>query len=129
MARDPEYISLINSRRWQSLRRRVLTDEPLCRRCQREGRLTSATEVHHARPVQSGIDKEERARLAYDRANLVPLCSECHQRTHIEMKSKGSRKERERRRKEEREDFCRRFYGDDEAEDPGGVFLKGGRVL
>lgn len=111
MARDPEYIALINSRRWQSLRRRVLTDEPLCRRCSREGRLTSATEVHHARPVQSGADAEERKRLAYDRANLVPLCADCHQRVHVEMKSKGSTAERKRRQREEAEDFMRVFFG------------------
>ncbi len=54
---------------WQKLRRMVLNNEPLCRRCkEKENKLTSAKEVHH-------IDNDS-SNNALD--NLMPLCSRCH---------------------------------------------------
>ena len=110
MARDREYIRLINTRRWQALRLSVLEREPLCRRCAQAGRVRQAREVHHVQPIQTGVTLQERERLAYDPANLMPLCSECHQSEHERLGSKG-KAEQTSRRKAATAEFIRRFYG------------------
>jgi hypothetical protein len=51
----------------------ILQGEPLCRECLRGDHLTLATEVDHIVPMRQGG-----ARL--DRANLQPLCGNCHRR-------------------------------------------------
>ena len=57
-------------RPWRRLRARVLSDCPLCVHCQREGRVTAATEVDHRVPLsQGGTD---------DPSNLVSICAACH---------------------------------------------------
>lgn len=55
---------------WRRLRLAVLAEEPLCRFCKAEGKVTPATVVDH-------IDGNawNRARL-----NLRPLCKPCHDR-------------------------------------------------
>ncbi|MDE5877544.1 MAG: HNH endonuclease [Muribaculaceae bacterium] len=112
MARDREYIKLINNRRWRELRLSVLSREPLCRRCAQAGRVRQAREVHHVQPIQTGVTPWERERLAYDPANLMPLCPECHQREHEHLGSKG-KAEQTSRRKAETAEFMRRFYGEE----------------
>lgn len=58
--------------RWEKLRAAYLAQHPLCEECQRAGRLTTATEVHHVVPVvQGGSD---------DEGNLMALCKKCHSR-------------------------------------------------
>lgn len=52
---------------WQRTRAAVLQDEPVCRAC----RQHAATTVDHIVPLAHGG-----ARL--DRANLQPLCVDCH---------------------------------------------------
>src|SRR5690606_26275858 len=54
--------------RWRRVRRMVLAEEPLCRRCKAQGRVTPATQVHH-------IDGDVRN---LRRENLEPLCASCH---------------------------------------------------
>jgi len=61
-----------DSRVWRKVRAMVLRDEPLCRRCKAEGKLTPATAVHH-------IDEDSRNN---SRDNLEPLCQRCHNRHH-----------------------------------------------
>lgn len=56
--------------RWRRVRRMVLAEEPLCRRCAAAGRVMPATDVHH-------IDGDVRN---LSRENLEPLCHECHSR-------------------------------------------------
>lgn len=57
---------------WRRLRARVLAEEPLCRHCLRDGRVTAATDVDHiTAKARGGTD---------DRANLQPLCHQCHSR-------------------------------------------------
>lgn len=53
MAKDKDYIRMIHTARWLRLRRDKLTVQPLCERCEEEGRLAPATEVHHVLPVAS----------------------------------------------------------------------------
>jgi 5-methylcytosine-specific restriction protein A len=59
-------------RDWRKLRAAVLFDEPLCRFCQEQGRITEATEVDHIKSIA------ERPDLRLERSNLRPLCTPCH---------------------------------------------------
>jgi 5-methylcytosine-specific restriction protein A len=61
-------------RRWQRLRLVVLAEEPLCRFCYAEGRLTPATDVDHIEPLRTRPD------LRLLRSNLRSLCHPCHAR-------------------------------------------------
>jgi 5-methylcytosine-specific restriction protein A len=58
--------------RWMALRAQVLGDNPLCVDCQKEQRVTIATEVHHK--VKPGGDP----RLFFNRENLEGLCKAHH---------------------------------------------------
>ena len=58
--------------RWQRLRASVLEEEPLCRTCGSNGRVTLAVLVDHIVPVKDGGEM-------WDRANLQPLCNACHE--------------------------------------------------
>jgi 5-methylcytosine-specific restriction protein A len=50
----------------------VLADEPLCRFCAEQGRVTAARDVDHIVPIVQRPD------LRLDRSNLRPLCQPCH---------------------------------------------------
>ena len=69
---DPMSRRHYGTRHWRRLRRLILSGEPLCRECEREGRLTLATQVDHIVPRDRGG--------ADDDANLQPLCQSCHSR-------------------------------------------------
>ncbi len=96
MAKDKDYMKLINTSRWLRLRRDILTAHPLCERCEAEGYITPATEVHHRKPVEDGINYAEKHRLMYDPKNLCALCHDCHVKTHIEMGRSGKKAARRR---------------------------------
>lgn len=111
MAKDKTYIQLINTTRWLKLRRDTLTDHPLCQRCEEEGRLTPATEVHHIRPVEEAINMFDRRQRAYDPSNLRALCHDCHVKTHTELGRCG--KEAAKRRNEKQvAQVVKKFFGD-----------------
>lgn len=76
------YHKLINSYRWQQLRRRKFIANPVCEDCLKEGRVTPTEEVHHIIPVENGKDEAEMKRLAYDYDNLRSLCRACHGAYH-----------------------------------------------
>ncbi len=58
--------------RWLKMRRRILTDEPLCRLCVAVGRVTAATEIDHwPLPLHKGGPE-------FDPGNCRPLCRDCH---------------------------------------------------
>lgn len=65
------------SRHWRSVREMKLRRSPLCERCQEEGLVTEATEVHHIVPISDGG-----APYAFD--NLMSLCHRCHMKIHAE---------------------------------------------
>lgn len=117
MAKDKDYIKLIHTPRWLRLRRDILSAHPLCERCQTEGYVTPATEVHHRKPVEGGINYSEKHRLVYDPKNLCALCHACHVRVHTEMGRSGKEATR-RRNAEQVEAVVKKFFGD--ATDPGG---------
>ena len=63
--------------KWRKIRVRFLHAHPLCEMCQREGRLTEATEVHHILPLgHGGTNRED---------NLMALCKPCHSRITVQM--------------------------------------------
>jgi 5-methylcytosine-specific restriction protein A len=63
------------NKRWVRIRRIKLQRDPLCERCQEEGLVTEATEVHHIIPISDGGDP-------YSMKNLMSLCHRCHMRIH-----------------------------------------------
>jgi hypothetical protein len=70
--RDPAAAAIYRSARWAAVRVQVLRDEPVCRACAAAGRTELATQVDHVVAVRALPD------LAYDHANLQPLCTVCH---------------------------------------------------
>lgn len=90
---------MIHTVRWLYLRRDKLTASPLCQRCEEEGRVTPATEVHHIIPVERALTRLEKERLMFDPTNLRALCHDCHVKTHTEMGRSG--KELAKKRAEE----------------------------
>lgn len=86
MAKDKNYIRLINTSRWRSLRLKKLQRNPLCE-CDEcaNNKLTPATEVHHITPVESVNTIEMMEQLMFDFDNLMSVSHQCHQRIHREM--------------------------------------------
>ena len=68
----PEEIARYNSRNWRKLRKQVLLEEPLCRECQKRGRIVVASVVDHI--TRARVDSS----LFNERSNLQPLCKACH---------------------------------------------------
>lgn len=85
MAKDKDYVQLIHTDRWLRLRRDKLTASPLCERCQQDGIITPATEVHHVTPVEDGLTYAAKVQLMFDPHNLRALCHACHVQTHTEL--------------------------------------------
>lgn len=56
--------------RWQRVRAMYLRAHPLCVQCERGGRVTAATDVHHIIPRRDGGSDED--------GNLMALCHACH---------------------------------------------------
>ena len=72
-----------NSKTWQETRLWVLNNEPLCRSCIKQDRITAAVLVDHIVPLIARPD------LRIDRDNLQSLCRECHDiKTAAEQKPK-----------------------------------------
>lgn len=63
-------------RAWKRIRDRYMNAHPLCERCQKEGRLVKAEQVHHIKPLAEGGDHRD--------GNLMSLCHSCHSKIHAE---------------------------------------------
>lgn len=98
----------ISSRRWMKLRWQQLSDHPLCERCERNGLVVSACEVHHIKPVES-VPEVEQQQLMFSLDNLMSVCRACHVALHRELEShtKAVIIERE---KEKVNDIINRFF-------------------
>lgn len=110
MAKGKQYNRLIHTRRWLMLRRRKLSENPLCERCLEEDRYIQATEVHHIKPVEDAFSPWAQEALMYDYHNLQSLCHRCHVAVHTEMGRSGKQQNR-RKTQRQIEDFKKRFYG------------------
>ena len=78
---------IYNSREWKELRIQKLRANPLCERCEQQGFVRSAHSVHHITPIETAATMGEMRRLAFNPANLMSLCDECHHKIHEEMRS------------------------------------------
>ena len=105
MSRDKNYQRLLNSKRWKLIRVEYLRAHPLCERCQAEGYIRSAIDVHHITPVEWAKTEQEMERLAYnvDGNNLQALCIPCHIKVHQELRSHC--KENVERNKQRKQDM------------------------
>lgn len=110
MAKDKDYNKLIHTVRWLRLRRDTLTAHPLCQRCEIEGRITPATEVHHIRPVEEAITMADKMQRMYDPHNLQALCHDCHVKTHTELGRCG-REATRKRNTEQVQQVIKKFFG------------------
>ena len=108
MAKDKDYIRMIHTNKWLRLRRAKLTSNPICERCQAEGRITPSREVHHVTPVEDGLTARDKQTLMYDSNNLQALCHDCHVKTHTEIGRCG-KAHAKRRAAEHREQFVKKF--------------------
>ncbi|MBN2763745.1 MAG: HNH endonuclease [Bacteroidales bacterium] len=77
-AKKQQYQHIYQDKRWKRLRSAKIADKPICERCELEGRVTPATEVHHKIPFQKGRNAEEVEKLAFDWDNLMSVCTGCH---------------------------------------------------
>jgi 5-methylcytosine-specific restriction protein A len=70
VAAPPLEVDRMSSRPWARLRAQVLSANPLCVHCQREGRVEAATEVDHVVPLWEGGSDAL--------GNLAATCGPCH---------------------------------------------------
>ena len=91
MAHSKAYMDLMNSKRWKQVRALKLQQVGgYCELCTAQGwhdLQAVAVDVHHKIPIESATSMEEMKRLAYNPANLMSLCDECHHKIHEEMRS------------------------------------------
>ena len=73
---------LWRSKWYKDLRRRMMTQEPMCRMCSKEGLSVAAEELDHIIPLHLRPD------LAQDENNLQPLCRPHHQQKTARENSK-----------------------------------------
>ena len=59
---------------WHRMSKMVRMEEPLCRHCLRDGRVTASVLVDHIIPISQAPD------LRLVRSNLQALCASCHAR-------------------------------------------------
>lgn len=124
MAKDKDYNKLIHTVKWLRLRRDTLTAHPLCQRCETEGRITPATEVHHIRPVEEAITMADKMQRMYDVHNLQALCHDCHVKTHTELGRCG-REATRKRNTEQVQQVIKNFLAAVEFGAGGGFFNRG----
>ena len=79
---NKNYHKLLGHSRWRELRARYLAAHPLCEECERAGKTTLATCVHHLRPVEAQATPALMMQAAYDWHNLEALCEACHEQRH-----------------------------------------------
>lgn len=57
---------------WRKIRVRHLSEHPFCFMCQKQGKIKTANEVHHIKPLSDGGTNSDN--------NLMSLCKTCHSR-------------------------------------------------
>lgn len=72
---------IYQSAEWKKLRLAKLQQDPLCELCLSKGIVTEAVDVHHIDSFTK-YDGTKKLALAYNYANLLALCKQCHQKLH-----------------------------------------------
>ena len=92
MSRDKRYQKLLNSKRWQEVKRIVWQrTNGLCEECMKQGIVRAGVDCHHIVPVETATTPQEMERLCFDVNNVRLLCIACHSAIHKGM-GKGTRK-------------------------------------
>jgi 5-methylcytosine-specific restriction protein A len=117
MSKNQTYMRLINSQRWMELRKRKISECPICEECKKKGIYMPTEEIHHIKPVEDARSEEEMERRMYDYFNLKALCRECHHEAHRQLKSMS--REANRKRVNEANDLFRKKFLSEEG---GGFF-------
>ena len=92
MSRDKNYQRLLNSKRWQEVKRIVWQrTNGLCEECMKQGIVRAGVDCHHIVPVEKATTPQEMERLCFDVNNVRLLCIACHSAIHKGM-GKGTRK-------------------------------------
>lgn len=111
MSKDYNYKQMIQSVRWQRLRKEKIKMNPLCQDCLEAGIYTPAQEVHHITPCETARSVRQMEELMFSLGNLRSLCHECHVLTHRRLASHS--KDAQRRNTDERNKrFMDKFFGD-----------------
>jgi len=72
--------SIYKDKRWKKKRAWILKrDEYLCQECKRYGKRSTATTVHHVKPI------EDYPELWLIDKNLYSVCAACHESYHDRM--------------------------------------------
>lgn len=99
MSKNADYNRLIQSKRWQELRRKKINSSPVCEDCKDKGIIEPATEVHHIIPVETAASVASMEYLMFDFDNLRSLCHECHKNAHVRLASKKKENVQENNRR------------------------------
>lgn len=78
---------IYSSKKWKLMRLAYIDQHPLCEICLQKGRVNAAVDVHH-RVSFTDFDGLKRLEMAYNPANLMALCKECHTNIHLHEKRK-----------------------------------------
>ncbi len=73
---DKEYSKFYSTIEWKRLRNLKLQMNPLCERCEKQGRTTIATIVHHIEEIREGGDRLPTLE------ELESICKPCHSKHH-----------------------------------------------
>lgn len=111
MNRKIEYRRLISASRWHKLSVRYKTLHPFCEECLKRGVYVPAAEVHHKRPVESGMSRGEMESLCYDEGNLESVCVACHKELHRRLHSHLSKEQQRAIVQEDVRDYLKKKFG------------------
>ena len=76
----------ITGRRLQQLRAELFRRAPMCAECERQGRITLASQRDHIKPLtEGGTDTED---------NVQGLCETCHDAKSLQERLQGQRRAR-----------------------------------
>src|SRR5262249_25486826 len=81
------YSHLYKLSKWRAVRRRVLSEHPLCTKCLANKRITLASIVDHITPHAGNME------LFWDPNNMQPLCVHCHNSIKQSMERIGFEKD------------------------------------
>lgn len=76
---------MYQDKRWRTLRKKKILENPWCEDCLAQGIYTPALDVHHIKPWRRANTPEEKERLAFDPDNTICLCRDCHVKRHLKM--------------------------------------------